>query len=179
MSSEEINVDQPCARINFNNESIQFATLRDIYTRRNIESLIIIHKGPDNQNITCNFKQFSQYDQVRQGFAYLAQEEKASRREANSKTSQLDTNPDQVLESQVSENQSNVSDSKMDFNLKDAKSVIGEFNGYKNDVVDYVEAITYYNDSLKREERSKLIEFICKISLKGKAKDAITRQLKI
>lgn len=160
-------LDEPCgARINFNNETIPFASFRDIYIRRNIENLVIIFKGSDNENITCNYKQFSQYEEVKKNFALLAQEEKAARREPSKVL--IVEKPD--LEDQVL----NATDAGMEFNLKDAKSVIGEFNGYKNEVVDYVEAINYYNDSLKDTDKNKLIEFICKISLKGKAKDAVT-----
>ena len=89
------------------------------------------------------------------------------------KLEQWETNKDSVKKSDSVDIEDNVDNIKMDFNIKEAKSIIGVFDGNKSEVLDYIEVVTYYNESLKVSERAKLSEFILRVSLKGRGKEAV------
>lgn len=66
-------------------------------------------------------------------------------------------------------------DIKMEFEFKTAVQIIPDFSGESDKVTDFIDAVEYYNNSLKDENnKKKLLEFVLKIKLKGKAKNLLS-----
>lgn len=60
-----------------------------------------------------------------------------------------------------------------EFNLKEASNIIKEFWGDGSKVLDYVDAIQYYADTIDPSEHLKIVDYICRVSLKGSAKESL------
>lgn len=63
---------------------------------------------------------------------------------------------------------------KMDFDFKIASQIIPEFSGESDKVIDFIDTVEYYHDSLKDDDnKNALLKLILKTKLKGKAKNSI------
>lgn len=82
-------LDSPVGKIQIDGYVIQFASLRTIYKHRCNESLLIIVKGHDNQNIIYNYKEFSKLQAAQKGLAIIEQQDKAARRAAAETNNQM------------------------------------------------------------------------------------------
>lgn len=85
-------LDSPVGKISIDGYFIQFASLRTIYKNRHNETLLIIIKGHDNQNIIYNYKEFSKLQAAQKGLALLEIQEKAARRAAAEANDQITFN---------------------------------------------------------------------------------------
>lgn len=65
---------------------------------------------------------------------------------------------------------------KMEFSVKDANSIINDFEGNVDKFTDFLDEITYYSGLLKEAEKPKLCTFLCKVKLKGTAKSCILNE---
>ena len=84
----------------------------------------------------------------------------------------------EFLESYIKEAK-NVDDlpvSKMGFDHKTANAVIPEFSGDSSKVLDFIDCVTYYSETLNESEKSTLLTFINKVKLRGKAKLSVMGQ---
>lgn len=67
-------------------------------------------------------------------------------------------------------------DSKMEFDHKTANAVIPEFSGDSSKLLDFIDCVTYYSETLNQTHTASLLSFINKVKLRGKAKLAVSGQ---
>lgn len=98
----------------------------------------------------------------------------ASTSQTNNNT-ETEVNTDAKINTETFQTSSNSVAKMANFELKSASSIVPDFDASTDNIRDFVDCATYYNNTLTADGKKVFLNYLLKVKLKGKAKTAIIK----